>query len=314
MDITPQNINALTTTVNLAFNKAIGTAPNRFQRFAMTVPSKAGENFYPRLPEMPGMRKWIGPREINQLSSFQRYTIVNATYEESFAIQREDLEDDQWDVFTPYINQLSIDAAELPDQLCFQALENGNKTICLDGQYFFDTDHQAVNAKGQPFTYSNIGVPQQGETGGAAWYLLCTTRAIKPIIFQTRRPFAVTARTKLDSDNVFENREFQWGVDGRCAAGVGFWQFAYRSTRPLTIESFGDARAAMASLCRADGTPYGIVPDLLMVPSNLEAAGRTLLKAQLAPLSAGNGFATGTNPWIGAAELMVAERLSQLNG
>ncbi|RUT27393.1 head protein [Asaia sp. W19] len=314
MQITGPNIAALSTAVSLAFNKAIGTAPSRYSRFAQVVPSEAGENFYPRLPEMPGMRKWIGSREIHQLSTMQQYAIRNETYEETIAIKREDIADDRWGVFMPYIEQLALDAAELPDQLCFGALENGTKTTCLDGQYFFDTDHQAVNANGETFTYPNMAGPKAGETGGPAWYLLCTTRALKPIIFQTRSPFTVTARTRLDSDNVFENREFQWGVDGRCAAGVGFWQFAYRSTRPLTIQSFGDAKAAMASLCRADGTPYGIVPDLLMVPSNLEQAGRTLLKAQLAPLSAGNNFATGTNPWIGAADLMVAERLSQLNG
>ena len=314
MQITGPNIANLSTAVSLAFDKAIGTAPARYKDFAQIVPSEAGENFYPRLPEMPGMRKWIGSREIRQLSTMQQYAIRNETYEETIAIKREDIEDDRWGVFMPYIQQLALDAAELPDQLCFAALEGGTKTICLDGQYFFDTDHQAVNADGETVTYSNMAGPQNGEVGGPAWYLLCTKRALKPIIFQPRRAFAVTARTKLDSDNVFELREFQWGVDGRCAAGVGFYQFAYRSTRPLTIESFGDARAAMASLCRADGTPYGIVPDLLMVPSNLEKQGRMLLKSQLAPISAGNNFATGSNPWQGAAELMVAERLSQLNG
>jgi len=313
MDINAGNINALTASVNLSFNKYLTTGPSLYQRFCQTVPSTSGENFYPKLAELPGLRRWIGQREVNQLS-VSSYSIANETFEETIAIKREDIEDDRWGVFGPFIEQLGQDAAELPDQLAFSVLGNGNKITGIDGQYFFDTDHQAVNADGQQFTYSNIGLPQTGESAVPAWYLLCTTRALKPIIYQPRRPFAVTARTQLQSGNVFHHRQFEWGVDGRCAAGVGLWQLAYKSTRPITIASFNDALAAMASLCRADGTPYGIVPDLMVVPSNLQAPARTLLKAQLAPLSAGNSFATGTNPWQNAAELMVAPRLSQLIG
>jgi len=310
MDINAGNINALTAVVSTAFNKYLTTGPSLYERFSMTVPSTAGENFYPRLGELPGMRKWYGNRLVNMLS-VSGYSIANETYEETIGIRREDLEDDRFGVLTPFIEQLGQDAGELPDQLCFNTLQNGVSLTGFDGQYLFDSDHPAVNSSKADFSYSNIGTPQTGETAGPRWYLLCTKRPLKPIIFQPRRAFTVTARTQLTSDNVFHENRFEWGVDGRCAAGVGLWELAYMSYRPLTQQSFADAKAAMSSLCRADGTPYGIVPDLLVVPSNLEQSARYLLKSQFVPTVQNGAQGTAANPWIDAADMMVAPRLSQ---
>ena len=56
------------------------------------------------------------------------------------------------------------------------------------------------------------------------------------------------------------------------------------------------------------------MPDLLIVPSNLEKAGRYLLKREFAPAVIGGATGTAANPWVGSADLMVAPRLSQANG
>lgn len=164
--------------------------------------------------------------------------------------------------------------------------------------------------------YSNLGVPQGSEAVGPAWYLFCTRRPLKPMIYQPRRPFVVTAKTQITAGNVFSGNEFLWGVDGRCNAGLGMYQFAYRSTRPLNGDTFADALAAMASQRRKDGSPYGIRPDLLVVPQNLESAGRQLLNGDMVPVEAPDGktWIPGANVWKGACDLLVAPRLSQKVG
>ncbi len=63
----------------------------------------------------------------------------------------------------------------------------------------------------------------------AAWFLLCTNRFLKPIIFQKRKEIKLTALTKDDDANVFLNDEYIWGADGRSNTGYGFWQMAYGS-------------------------------------------------------------------------------------
>lgn len=62
-----------------------------------------------------------------------------------------------------------------------------------------------------------------------AWFLLCTNRFLKPIIFQKRKAIKMTSLTKDDDENVFMKDEFIWGADGRSNAGYGFWQMAYGS-------------------------------------------------------------------------------------
>lgn len=63
-----------------------------------------------------------------------------------------------------------------------------------------------------------------------AWFLLCTTKGVKPIIYQERTKIKFVNMVKEDDNNVFMNNEFIYGADGRNNAGYGFWQMAYGST------------------------------------------------------------------------------------
>ena len=63
-----------------------------------------------------------------------------------------------------------------------------------------------------------------------AWFLLDTTKAIKPIIFQEREKPTFVSLTDDANSNVFINRTFLYGVETRCNTGYGFWQMAYGST------------------------------------------------------------------------------------
>ena len=62
------------------------------------------------------------------------------------------------------------------------------------------------------------------------WFLLATQKALKPIIYQKRKPIKLTSKTNDNDDNVFMKDQFLWGADGRSNAGYGFWQMAYGST------------------------------------------------------------------------------------
>lgn len=59
-----------------------------------------------------------------------------------------------------------------------------------------------------------------------SWYLLDTTRSLKPFIFQNRQAPVLTSLTDLTTENVFMRREFVFGVDMRCAAGFALWFMA----------------------------------------------------------------------------------------
>ena len=63
-----------------------------------------------------------------------------------------------------------------------------------------------------------------------AWYLLCTRRSLKPIIYQERKKIKLVSKTADNDDYVFMRDEFLYGADGRNNVGDGFWQMAYGST------------------------------------------------------------------------------------
>ncbi|WP_368242098.1 Mu-like prophage major head subunit gpT family protein, partial [Intestinimonas butyriciproducens] len=63
----------------------------------------------------------------------------------------------------------------------------------------------------------------------SAWYLLCTTRPIKPLIYQQRKKAKFVSLTSENDANVFMKKQFLYGVDCRGNAGFGFWQMAYGS-------------------------------------------------------------------------------------
>ncbi|WP_186368172.1 Mu-like prophage major head subunit gpT family protein, partial [Yersinia hibernica] len=63
-----------------------------------------------------------------------------------------------------------------------------------------------------------------------AWFLLDTTRPVKPLIYQERKKPVFVEQTDYDSDSVYMRRMFLFGAEARCAGGYGFWQMAYGST------------------------------------------------------------------------------------
>lgn len=69
------------------------------------------------------------------------------------------------------------------------------------------------------------------------WFLMCTTRAIKPFIFQMREKPKLIGKDNPTDDNVFFNKEFIYGADCRCNAGYGLWQTIIGSTGENTPQA-----------------------------------------------------------------------------
>ena len=75
---------------------------------------------------------------------------------------------------------------------------------------------------------ANLLVVPQLANEPTTWYLLDTSRPIKPFIFQQRKAPEFVPLTQPDNPNVFFNKQFVWGVDSRGAAGYSLWFLASR--------------------------------------------------------------------------------------
>lgn len=66
-------------------------------------------------------------------------------------------------------------------------------------------------------------------TDATDWFLLSTNGPMKPFIFQRRQAPQFVAHDNPQSDIVFMQKKFHYGVDSRFAAGYGLWQLAIRT-------------------------------------------------------------------------------------
>jgi len=293
MLINATTLGAIFSGYSLAFSQGFAGAPTNYRDIATVVPSTNRDETYAWLGQFPTMRQWIGDRLVKSLAA-HGYNIKNLPFEQTVAVERDDIEDDSYGLFTPIMSEMGRAAAEKPDQLIFPLLKAGFASNCYDGQYFFDTDHPVKATDGT----DTIAANTDGGSG-TPWFLLCTSRAIRPLIYQERRALNNLVRKDQETDdNVFFKRQFIYGSDGRCNVGYGLWQLAWGSKQTLDATHYAAARTAMMSLVGDEGRLLGIVPDTLVVPPSLEAAGRTLLQALL--VSGGE-----SNPWAGTAKLIV---------
>jgi phage major head subunit gpT-like protein len=297
MLVNAANLDALRAGFKTSFQNGIDQAKPQWDRVATTVPSSTREQKYGWLGKIPNVREWIGARAVQNLQQHD-YAIVNKHFELTIGVDRNDIEDDNLGIYTPMFVEMGRSTGAHPDQLVWQLLKDGFATTCYDGQYFFDTDHPVLDATG---TVTSVANTDAGS--GTPWFLMDTTRALKPIIYQERKKPEFVPKDRLNDDNVFTNREFQYGSDHRCNVGYGFWQFAWGSKQTLNAENYAEARAAISGMKGDYGRPLGLTANVLCVPPSLESAGRKLLNSELA--SGGE-----TNEWKGTAELLVVPWLA----
>ena len=272
--LTRERLDAINTGFKALFQGAFDGAAPTYTRFTEVVSSTAAVETYAWLGQMPGMHKWIGERYIRRLEA-EAYMLVNEKFADTVAVKRDAIEDDRVGTYKPAIRGMAVAAAEHPEELAYQALAAGFDSPCYDGQNFFDVDHPVV-VDGNEVSVSNM---QAG--AGPAWYLLCTTRPVKPIIYQDRvKPELIIHDDPAKSDRVFMNDEFLYGTRSRGAAGYSYWQLAFGSKATLNAANFKAARLAMKSLKGDAGRPLNISPNLLIVPPSLEDAANELINMQ----------------------------------
>lgn len=274
MIINRQNLAILHTGYKASFQNAFNGAPIDYNQLVMEVNSGTAIEQYGWLGATTRFREWIGDRVIQNLA-LHDYAIKNKSFENTVGVPREAIEDDQYGTYNPLMAQLGQDAKEHPAELVYALLKNGFTGKCYDGQFFFDTDHPVIGANGQETSVSNF----QGGSG-TPWFLLDVTRVMRPLILQKRKNYQFVAKTGETDDNVFDRKEFVWGVDARLNVGFGLWQLAYASKETLDATSFNAAYAAMQELKGDNARPLGIRPKLLVVPPSMRATALEVVKAE----------------------------------
>lgn len=123
-----------------------------------------------------------------------------------------------------------------------------------------------------------------------------------------------TAAKHVDRQAVWA---LQNGTSELCFDGLSFFNDAHTldpagtqdnnfASTALNATNYASTRQAMMSYTDADGQPLGIMPNLLVVPPQLEDEARTILNAEFVAVS----NAGVTNIWRNSADLLVIPELA----
>lgn len=129
-----------------------GEASGIQPRVCMPVSSMSAEERYTWLGAMPGMREFIGDRQVKNLS-VSDWGVKNRKWEDTIGIPREAVERDTYGTYKPFLQEMGVVGKQQPDDLMWEMLVNGFTRLCYTGKPFFGANHhQGVNGDKGKFT------------------------------------------------------------------------------------------------------------------------------------------------------------------
>jgi phage major head subunit gpT-like protein len=144
------------TTFNMAFQRGLQTEQEAVSAmFTQRLSSGGASSKYPAIGQMTGLREWVGPRVYDDFARLA-YELPNRKFEKSLEVPVDALEDDQLDGYALLAEQLGNQCDLWPDDLALEALQAGTTRLCVDGQFFFDTDHPTDPGNSASPTYANL--------------------------------------------------------------------------------------------------------------------------------------------------------------
>lgn len=91
------------------------------------------------------------------------------------------------------------------------------------------TNDRLDDGKANPYKNTAEVIEDARLTSDTAWYLLDTSKPVKPFIYQERKAPVFVQQTDPQAEDVFNRKKFKFGAEARAAGGYGFWQLAYGS-------------------------------------------------------------------------------------
>lgn len=136
-----------------AFMKAFNNAENPadVMPFIMETTSDGPDEEYGWLGQSPSLVEWVDERKLKALRDFE-YKIPNKDYEATLQVDRNSLKDDRMGAVKVRIDDLARKARIHPRKLFFEAIAQGEVSLCYDGQPYFSASHE----EGESGVQSNL--------------------------------------------------------------------------------------------------------------------------------------------------------------
>jgi len=113
---------------------------------------------YRGLGTAPAMREWIGGR-LEKSAAPLEYVLRNRKFEQTIPIPVDDIRRDKVGAINRLIRGAGQRAGEHWDKLLYEADVAGTATVCYDGQYFYDSDHEEGDSGAQTNLLTATEIP-----------------------------------------------------------------------------------------------------------------------------------------------------------
>ncbi|MFV0447775.1 MAG: Mu-like prophage major head subunit gpT family protein [Vibrio sp.] len=264
-DKAAQTVVSASTAFAARFGAGVDNAVTDYTQIATIIPSTSNTTGYGFLDRFPRVREWIGERHLNKLKSYN-YSVTNKKFESTISVPREDFEDNDYGKYAPVFEDMGREANEFPNEYIFGLLKQGFEELCFDGKPFFSKEHP-INEKGE--VQSNLFISDAGNAS-KPWFLLDTSRALKPLIWQERiKPEMQTLTNMNNNSHTFLHDEYLYGIRARGNAGFSFWQLAAATKADLNSDNFNAVYSMMTARKDPQERPMHIRPTVLVVPPSL---------------------------------------------
>ena len=154
MELTPQNLQFLFQGFNQKFQQGYQRRKVYHEAWAEDMPSSTEIEVYGWLAEIPGLRKWVGPRLIRNISG-RSYQLINDDYEDTIGVNVNKIKDDTYGFYDRRFELLGDAASRWGDDIVTDVMINGITNLCYDGQAFFSSAHPVDLDDATQGTYSN---------------------------------------------------------------------------------------------------------------------------------------------------------------
>jgi len=134
------------TIFNQAMAELVQTNPYAaLAQLATEIKSTGSEEDYRWLGAMPLFAEWFGDLSVEDLEEYE-YTLKNRHFAAAVGVDRDEIEDDKWNLIKPRIQGLAVRAQQHRGKLIEDLILNGTTYLAFDGIAFFsDATGSRVN-------------------------------------------------------------------------------------------------------------------------------------------------------------------------
>jgi len=197
---------------------------------------------YKWLGQAPQMQEWIGGRKAKGFTD-NGLTIVNKTFEATLEVLMDEIRRDKTGQVMARVRELAQRTNSHWAKLLSTLIINGASSVCYDGQFFFDTDHQEGDSGVQSnMVNASAGAPTKPTAGQMEDAILSTIEQILSLKDDQGEPINEDAKNFL----VMVPVSFMKSAAGAIGSEIIIDSSTSRSNNIKTLGSMGGFNIELA--------------------------------------------------------------------